>query len=122
MPGNVAQKPADQSSQLIEIVGPGHINVVDGFYFSALLQGRNTEHHDRNLLVASSGCAYSLSDGEYLRRIKPQAEKNQVGRVEPGLPDRFLFTSGCCHLIAAEAKKPLYPVTRLVDIFNDQDD
>lgn len=57
-----------------------------------------------------------------MNSIEPQTNKDQVWTLESGPENRFLFTSGCRHLIAARCEEPFYPVTRLFHILNHKDD
>src|SRR5580704_11087090 len=101
MPERFSKQPAKEGSQLIKIVGAGHVDVVSGCQFGALLDAGEAEDHERKLLAQSGVLADSRDDWKGLINIKSQTDENQIRMVKAGFQDRFRLIPGSIHLKAA---------------------
>src|SRR5215208_5073871 len=95
-----SKKFLEKSSQLVEIVRSGNVDISTERYFSPFRNGRDTKDHDRNVVTQLCALAYAGSESDYLSVWPSYTNQNQTGGPTFGSVYGIIFVSGWVHLVA----------------------
>src|ERR1035437_1291637 len=90
-PRRLSKEPAEENSQLIEIVRTRHVNVAKDFHLGTFFHNRNAEKHHRNLCPQPGTIAYSLGNCNELNSIAIQTHKYKIGSLTSTFVDCVVF-------------------------------
>ena len=115
------QKTGQETSQLVEVIRTGGIDIVSDLNFRTFGDRRNAKNDHRNIFAQLGALTDASGGHDNIDLRATETDQNQVGALALGSGYRVILVSGRVHTVAICLQQLFYSVTGLLYVFHHED-